>query len=58
MRLTTNLQLSLVFHPHHYFLLETKRRVLELVTAMPGFYDGKVATAYLQVPALYPVVTW
>ena len=53
----TNLQLSLVFHPHHYFLLETKRRVLELVTAMPGFYDGKVATAYLQVPALYPVVT-
>ena len=47
--ITTMLQLSLVFHPRHYFLLESKRRVLELVTAMPGFYDGKVATAYLQV---------
>ena len=41
-------QLSQIFHPNHYFILETKRRVIENISSMPGYSEGKVAEAYLQ----------
>ena len=31
---------------NHYFLLETKRRVLELISEMPGLEEGKVCDGY------------
>ena len=39
--------LSQLFHKNHYFILEIKRRVMELISKMPGYAEGKVAPAYL-----------
>ena len=41
-------QLSNVFHKNHYFLLETKRRVVELISRMEGYSKGKVADGYFE----------
>ena len=41
-------QLSQLFHRNHYFILEIKRRVIELISKMPEYTEGKVATAYME----------
>ena len=41
-------QLSKVFHKNHYFILETKRRVIEAISQMDGYREGKVGEGYME----------
>ena len=40
-------QLSKIFHPNHYFILDVKRRVIEAISEMPGYQDGTIGEAWL-----------
>ena len=41
-------QLSKIFHPNHYFILEVKRRIMENISQMAGYQDGSLADAWLE----------
>ena len=41
-------QLSKIFHPNHYFILEVKRRMMESISEMAGYQEGSLADAWLE----------
>ena len=41
-------QLSKVFHPNHYFILDVKRRIMEAISQMAGYREGTIGLAWLE----------